>query len=247
MIAYLDSSALLDIVLGGAESPATFLDFEAFVSSELLAAGTMSDLQLRDEALTLMLAGHETTANWLTFTWLALSDHPDLAARMRDELDQTLGTRPVMPADRPQLPYTCAVLEEALRLWPPAWGIGRRARSERDLGTHTVPSQSLVSVCPYTMHRLPDLWEDPDRFDPQRWLDGRAAAVPRGGFIPFSDGPRKCVGEHFARAEALIIIATLARRWELRRVSDTPVRLDAKVTLRPHGRLPMRAVARRAP
>lgn len=214
--------------------------------SQLVAAGGMSDRQLRDEALTLMLAGHETTANWLTFTWLALADHPAVAQRMREELDAVLGTRVVSPADRDRLPYTGAVLEEALRLWPPAWGVGRRARTERELGDAAVQPGTVVSVCPFVMHRRPGLWDDPERFDPERWRDGRAATVPRGGFIPFSDGPRRCVGEHFARAEALVIVATLARRWELHRVSDEPIALDPKVTLRPRGPVPMRLVARAA-
>ena len=97
-----------------------------------------------------------------------------------------------------------------------------------------------MSACPYVMHREPALWDAPERFDPDRWLDGRTAGLPRGAFFPFSDGPRKCIGEHFARAEALLALATLARRWELRRETDSPVQLDAKVTLRPGGPVVMR-------
>ena len=203
-------------------------------------AGGMDATLLRDEVLTLMLAGHETTANWLTFTWLSITHDPGIGRRLRAELDRELGGRAATLADRERLPYTEAVLQEALRMFPPAWGIGRRARSARRLGGHPVPSGSVVSLCPYVLHRAPTLWDEPDRFDPDRWLDGRATRVPRGGFFPFSDGPRRCVGEHFARAEALLALATLARRWELDRVDGEPVRLEPKVTLRPRGEVAMR-------
>jgi len=212
--------------------------------STLIAArdesGHMDAELLRDEVLTLMLAGHETTANWLTFTWIALADHPDVGARMRAELDRELGDRTVTLADRERLPYTAAVLEEALRLYPPAWGIGRRALAPHEMDGVSLPRGALVSACPYVMHREPALWDEPERFDPDRWLDGRTAGLPRGAFFPFSDGPRKCIGEHFARAEALLALATLARRWELRRETSAPVQLDAKVTLRPGGPVVMR-------
>ncbi len=218
--------------------------------ADLIAAhdetGGMDAALLRDEVLTLMLAGHETTANWLTFTWIALAADPDIARRVRAELDRELGRRRVTLADRERLPYTAAVLEEALRLFPPAWGIGRRARTPRTLGDRIVPRRAVVSACPYVMHRAPALWDEPSRFDPDRWLDGRTADLPRGAFFPFSDGPRRCIGEHFARAEAVVALATLARRWELCRADDAPVRLDPKVTLRPLGPVAMRLRRRHA-
>lgn len=214
--------------------------------ADLIAArddcGGMGNELLRNEVLTLLLAGHETTANWLTFTWLALAEHPDVAVRLRQELDAKLGDRPATLADRDRLPLTHAVLQETLRLFPPAWGVGRRARADRELGGHTVPAGTVVSACQYVVHRDPALWDAPERFDPDRWLDGRAAGIPRGGFFPFSDGPRRCIGEHFARAEAVLILATLARRWEFQRISDAPVGLDPKVTLRPRGPQIMRTV-----
>lgn len=214
--------------------------------ADLIAAredcGGMGNELLRNEVLTLLLAGHETTANWLTFTWLALAEHPDVALRLRQELDAKLGDRPATLADRDRLPLTHAVLQETLRLFPPAWGVGRRARADRELGGHTVPAGTVVSACQYVVHRDPALWDAPERFDPDRWLDGRAAGIPRGGFFPFSDGPRRCIGEHFARAEAVLILATLARRWEFHRLADEPVGLDPKVTLRPRGPQIMRTV-----
>jgi cytochrome P450 len=214
--------------------------------ADLIAArdevGGIDNELLRNEVLTLLLAGHETTANWLTFTWLALAEHPDVAVRLRRELDAELGDRPATLADRDRLPFTHAVLQETLRLFPPAWGVGRRARSARELGGYAVPAGTVVSACQYVVHRDPALWDAPERFDPDRWLDGRADGVPRGGFFPFSDGPRRCIGEHFARAEAVLILATLARRWEFHRISDEPVGLDPKVTLRPRGPQIMRTV-----
>ncbi len=205
--------------------------------------GSMSDGLLRDEAVTLLVAGHETTANWLTFTWLALAENPGVQARLHDELDAAALDRPIGLEAAERLPYLRAVLEESLRLYPPAWGIGRRAVRDGDLGGHEVPEGAIVSICQYVMHRDPALWADPERFDPARWLDGRAEAVPRGAYFPFSDGPRRCIAEHFARAESLLVMATLARDWTLRRPAREPVVLDAKVTLRPRGGLPM--VARR--
>lgn len=209
------------------------------------AGAQMSGALLRDEALTLLIAGHETTANWLTFAWLALSDHPEVEGRLAGELEHGLTGRDVALEEAEGLPYLRAVLEETLRLYPPAWGIGRRALRDGDLAGHRVPKGAVISICQYTMHHDAALWDDPERFDPERWLDGRAAAVPRGGYFPFSDGPRRCIAEHFARAEALLVIATLARRWRLVRSEHEPVVLDAKVTLRPRGGL--RMTARRRP
>ena len=213
--------------------------------SVLLAArdddgSLISDAQLRDEAITLLIAGHETTASWLSFTWLALADRPDVEARLHAEIDQ-LADEPVTLERAERLPYLRAVLEETLRLYPPAWGIGRRAVDQRALGRHTVEKGAVVSICQYVMHRHPNHWPDPERFDPDRWLAGRPPGLPRGAFFPFSDGPRRCIAEHFARAEALIAVATVAGAWSLEHAGTAIGELDARVTLRPRGRLRMRA------
>jgi cytochrome P450 len=206
-------------------------------------AGLSAALQ-RDELVTLLISGHETTASWLAFTWLALAEHPDVEARLHEELDRELGHRPITLRDAARLPYLRAVLDESLRLYPPAWAIERRAMRPVDLGGCDIPPGSTLSLCQFAMHRDPRFWAAPERFDPDRWLDGRAAALPRGAFFPFADGPRRCIGEHFARAEAMTVIATLARRWQLRRASTEPVTLAAKITLRPRGELRMRTEAR---
>jgi cytochrome P450 len=145
------------------------------------------------------------------------------------------------------LPYLRGVLEEALRLYPPAWGLGRRALQPRELGGYPVPRGAILSMCQYAMHRDARFWPEATRFEPARWLDGRPPGLPRGAFFPFGDGPRRCIAEHFARAEAAIVMATLARRWRLARVDTAPVRLDPKVTLRPRGGLRMRVTARHGP
>jgi len=205
----------------------------------------LDDRLLRDEVLTLLVAGHETTASWLTFTWLALAEHPDVEARLHAELAAALGDAPVTLAAVEALPYLRAVLDESLRLYPPAWGVARRALRGCELSGHDVPRGSLVSICQYAIHRDPRFWRDPHRFEPERWLEGRPATVPRGAYLPFADGPRRCIAEHFARAEALLVVATLATGWRLRRADAAPVVLDAKVTLRPRGGLRMRVEARR--
>ncbi len=199
---------------------------------------------LRDEVVTLLLAGHETTANWLTFCWLALAEHPAVEARVHAELDDVLGAAPVQPGDLERLPYLRAVLEETLRLYPPAWGVGRRALERRSLGGFDVPERAVLGLSQFAVHRDARFWPAPERFDPERWLAPSAERVPRGAFFPFGDGPRRCIGEHFARAEAGIVMATLARTWSLDRVSHEPVELEAKVTLRPRGGLRMRVAAR---
>ena len=204
----------------------------------------IDDVLLRDEVVTLLLAGHETTANWLTFCWLALAEHPAVEARVHAELDDVLGAAPVQPGDLERLPYLRAVLEETLRLYPPAWGVGRRALERRTLGGFDVPARAVLGLSQFAVHRDARFWPAPERFDPERWLSPSAERVPRGAFFPFGDGPRRCIGEHFARAEAGIVMATLARAWSLDRVSHEPVELEAKVTLRPRGGLRVR-IARR--
>ena len=155
-----------------------------------------------------------------------------------------LGAAPVEPGDLERLPYLRAVLEETLRLYPPAWGVGRRALERRSLGGYDVPERAVLGLSQFAVHRDARFWPEPERFDPERWLAPSAERVPRGAFFPFGDGPRRCIGEHFARAEAGIVMATLARPWSLDRASHEPVELEAKVTLRPRGGLRMRVSAR---
>lgn len=196
----------------------------------------MTDRQVRDEALTLFLAGHETTANALAWTWWLLSEHPEAEAALHAELDDVLDGRPPSVLDLPHLPYTEAVLSESIRLRPPAWAIGRRAVRDHRARDVTIRAGSIVVVSPWLLHHDPRWWPEPDSFRPERWLPGANAERPRFAYVPFGAGPRVCIGEPFARMEGVLLLATIAQRWRLRLVPGHPVALQAMLTLRPrHG------------
>lgn len=204
----------------------------------------LSDEQVRDEALTLFLAGHETTAIALTWSWWLLSQHPAAEQALHEELDRVLGDRTPSVGDLPSLPYVQAVVSESIRLRPPAWAIGRTAVSETRAGDYPIPAGSIVVVSPWLMHHDPRWWPEPVAFRPERWLsDGTPER--RRAFIPFGGGPRVCIGEPFARLEAALLLATIGLRWRLRSRQDRPPELQAVITLRPRGGLRM-VVARRA-
>jgi cytochrome P450 len=194
----------------------------------------MTDLQLRDEIVTLMLAGHETTAATMTWIWYLLSEHLDVAEKLGAELDAVLGGRTPTVEDR--LPYTEQVIQEALRLYPPAWGIARQSLAEDELGGYRLPAGSVLALVTFVTHRLPELWEEPERFDPERFSPERSAGRPRFAYLPFGGGARQCVGASFAMLELRLCLAILAQRFRPRMVRDHPVVLDATFTLRPrHG------------
>jgi len=196
----------------------------------------LSDDQLADEMITLLLAGHGTTANALAWTWTLLSERPDAARALGLELEEVLGPRPPDLADLAALPYTRAVIQESMRLYPPAWIMGRRAVGEDALGEHVIPAGSVVAICPYTMHRDPRFWTHPDRFDPARFM---AEDTRPFVYFPFGGGPRVCIGQHLAMIELQLIVATVARRWALRLPDAHPVVPDRRFVLRPRGGLPM--------
>jgi len=196
----------------------------------------MDDRQLRDELITMVLAGHETTANLMSWTFDLLSRHPDVARRVREEAVRVLGDRDPVLEDMKALEYTRMVLEEALRLYPPAWAFERQAIAPDMLGEHPIEAGAIVGFCPYVLHRHPDHWENPEGFDPERFRPERAAKRPRYAYIPFGGGPRTCVGNHFAMMEAQIILAMIARDYALDLSPSHPVVLDPVITLRPkHG------------
>ncbi|MCS6800327.1 MAG: cytochrome P450 [Chloroflexota bacterium] len=216
--------------------------------SMLIAAaadGAMSDRHLRDEVLTLFLAGHETTANLLSWTMMLLAAHPAVAERLEEEVDCVLGDRTPTMDDLPRLRYAEMVLSESLRLYPPVWAMSRRALRDYHVGPYLLPAGSVVVVSPAVTHRDPRWYPDPDRFDPDRWLPEAVAARPKFSFFPFGGGSRQCLGEGFAWLEATIILATLVRRWRFLPVSELPPATEPLVTLRPKGRL-LLAVRRRA-
>jgi cytochrome P450 len=207
------------------------------VVSRLLAEGEdgtrLTDRQVRDEALTLVLAGHETTANALAWTWWLLAQHPDAERALHAELDALDGRAPAA-ADLPDLAFTRAVLSESIRLRPPAWAIGRRAMRAHVVGDVAIPAGAVVVVSPWLLHHDPRWWRDASAFRPERWL--RAPDHPRSAFVPFGGGPRMCIGESFARLEGTLVLATIAARWRLRLAPGPPVVPQAVVTLRPrHG------------
>lgn len=212
-------------------------------STDDSGAGFLSDDLLLDEALTLFLAGHETTANALTFTWLLLAQHPQAAARLHDEVDCVLGGHLPTYDAVPRLTHTGRVFREALRLYPPAWLIARDAVTSYRFGSLDVPANSTVFMSPFATQRDPRYWPDPERFLPERFADS-AVERPRFAFYPFGAGTRACVGEHFAWMEGTLLLATLAQRWQLHLASSQRVELWPQITLRPRRPLLMRVEAR---
>ncbi|MDS0137676.1 MULTISPECIES: cytochrome P450 [unclassified Amycolatopsis] len=209
--------------------------------STLLLAG-MTDEQARDEALTLLTAGIETTALALAWTFHELGRHPEIEARVHAELDEVLGGRPVTIEDLPRLTYTRQVVDEVLRQYP-LWMLMRRTLTEVDLGGTRLPEGAEVIVSPHALHHDPTSFADPDRFDPDRWTPERAAAVPKGAFVPFGAGTRQCIGNRFAQNEIVITLATVAARWRLVPVPGKPVRVKFTSAAYPES-LPMTVVPR---
>ena len=205
----------------------------------------MTDEQVRDEALTLFLAGHETTAIALTWSWWLLSLNPEAEARLHAELDGVLPDRVPSVGDLPSLPYTQAVISESIRFRPPAWAIGRTAIAGHRANGYAIDRGSIVVVSPWLLHHDPRWWPEPESFRPERWLDDDPER-PRYAFIPFGGGPRVCIGEPFARLEASMLLASIARRWRFASSTDREPGLQAVITLRPRGGLPMVALRRRA-
>jgi cytochrome P450/ubiquinone/menaquinone biosynthesis C-methylase UbiE len=196
----------------------------------------LSDRQVRDETITLLLAGHETTANLLSWTWFLLSQHPEVESRLHDELDDVLGGRVPTVDDLPRLVYTGMILNEAMRLYPPVWAMGRRAIHDYELDGYTIPAGSVVALNAYVMHHDPRFYPDPFRFDPERWSDDERRKRPKYAYFPFGGGPRVCLGEGFAWTEARLVLATLAQRWRLRLAQGHRVIAAPVLTLRPeHG------------
>ena len=206
----------------------------------------MDDQQVRHEAITLMLAGHETAAASLSWAWYLLARHPQALGRMREELDAVLGGRAPAVDDLPRLPYTRAVFDETLRLYPPAWGQPRESVEEDEIGGYRIPAGKIVMVCQWVTHRRPDLWERPDDFAPERFVGVGPGAFPPFAYYPFGGGARQCIGSHFALMEAQVILATLAQRFDVELEPGQTVLPDATFTLRPKQGIRMR-IRRRTP
>jgi len=199
----------------------------------------MSDHQMRDEVMTFVLAGHETTANALTWAWYLLCRHPHVERRLRDEVDGVLGRQLPGPDDLDRLPYARMVIEETMRLYPPLWGFPRQAVGDDVLGGYSIGRGAMLSLFPYLTHRDPRFWPDPMTFDPERFLPERCAERPRYAYLPFSGGPRLCIGREFALIEAQLALAMMVQRFRMRLADSRPVRAQARITLRPLGGLPV--------
>lgn len=209
------------------------------------SADSRSERQLLDEVITLFVAGHETTSNALTWTWLLLARNPDVAARLHAEADGVLGGRLPTLADLEQLPYTLMVLKEAMRLYPPAWSLnGRMAQEDVPVGDYVIAKDSYVLIPQWGLHHNPRLFPDPWRFDPERFSAENEPHIPRYAYLPFGAGPRVCIGNSFAMMEAHLILATVAQRFALHLMPDQTVRLNPQITLSNKGGMRMRLDAR---
>jgi cytochrome P450 len=194
---------------------------------------SMSNQQLRDEVITLLLAGHETTALNLSWSWYLLAQHPEVEAKLHAELDSVLGGRLPSASDLPKLQYTDKVIRETLRLYPPAWRIFRRTEEQLQVGEYILPAGSNIVLSQWVTQRDPRWFSEPTRFNPERWNEDAAAKLPRFAYFPFGGGPRVCIGAGFAMMEATLLLATIAQRYRMRLMSNQRVEPLASITLRP--------------
>jgi cytochrome P450 len=193
----------------------------------------MTDAQLRDEVMTLFLAGQETTALALSWTWYLLAEHPEVEDELVAELRKELGDRPLTVEDLPRLRYAEAVMNESMRLHPPAYVLGREAIRDTSVGGHRVSKGWTVFMAQSVLHRDPRWWHEPDRFRPKRWLDGSTKDLPKFAFFPFGGGPRMCIGNTFAMMETVIGLAEIARRFHFERTESAPLEPVPSITVRP--------------
>jgi cytochrome P450 len=195
--------------------------------------GSMTDAQLRDELMTLFLAGQETTAIALTWTWYLLCEHPEVDARLADELRRELGDRPLTVDDVPKLKFAEAVVLESMRLYPPAYLLGREAVRDVTIAGRVLKKGLTVFMAQWVTQRDPRWWPDPEQFRPERWLDGSTENLPKYAYFPFGGGPRICIGNTFAMMETVVVLAEIARRFRLQRLSFEPLTPVPSITLRP--------------
>jgi cytochrome P450 len=206
----------------------------------------MTDQQLRDEAVTIVLAGHETTANALSWTWYLLAQHPEVEVKLHAELDRVLGGRRPTTDDLRQLPYAEMVIKESMRLYPPIPSIARLAMEDTVIGGYPVPKGMIVSMAPHVIHRDPRWYPEPDEFRPERFTREFEKSLPKCAYLPFSTGPRICIGNSFAMMEAVLILATIAQRYQLAMVPGQTITPHAALTLRPQPNLQMTLTERPA-
>jgi len=197
----------------------------------------LHDKQIRDEILTMFLAGHETTANALAWTWYLLSEHPNVEKKLHEELNRVLdGTFPT-EENLPNLCYTRMVFAESMRMYPPVWTLGRRPEEEGfELGGYTIPQKSMILLSPYLMHHDERFFPDPEKFDPERFSPEEEAKRPKFAYFPFGGGNRRCIGENLAWTEGILVLATLAQHWRFRHIENHRIDLEPLISLKPrHG------------
>ncbi len=199
----------------------------------------MNDQQVRDEVMTLLLAGHETTSSTLTWIWYFLSQHPEVEQRLLEEVDRVLGGQPPTVDRLEDLPYTRRVIQETMRLYPAAFFLIRHTIADDEIGGYAVSANSLIFLMTHEVHRHPAIWEEPERFDPDRFTEERSAGRSRFAYFPFGGGPRICIGNSFAMMEAQLVLATVAQRYSLRLVPGHPVEPQVSLTTHPRYGLPM--------
>ncbi|WP_049985558.1 cytochrome P450 [Halobellus rufus] len=206
--------------------------------------GEQTQKQLRDELMTMLLAGHDTTALTLTYAWYLLSEHPTAEDRLHEELAEVCGDDPPTAADVRDLDYLERVIQESMRLYPPVYVIFREPKIDVELGGYRVPEGSAVMLSQWATHRSERWYDDPEAFDPDRWLPERRAERPRFAYFPFGGGPRHCIGKHLSMLEAKLILGTVAQRYELDYVGDGPLELRGSLTMHPADPMEMRLRAR---
>jgi cytochrome P450 len=219
-----------------ASRPADLLD--TLLEARYEDGSAMPVQQLRDEVMTLLLAGHETTAVSLSWIWFLLSNHPEAEQQLWAELHQVLNGRSPTLQDLATLPYTERVVKETMRLYPPVWAITRTAIKDCEIGGYRVPAKSSVVMSQWVMHRDARYYDEPERFLPNRWLDERYRKAPRFSYFPFGGGPRICIGSSFASTETELVLATIAQKYQIRLVSSDPVQPTPSITLRPRNGIP---------
>ena len=214
--------------------------------AEMLAAknaeqdARLNNRWLRDEVVTLLLAGHETTANALTFCLYLLARHPNVQQRLYSEIQAVIAQRQISLSDLERLPYTTQVIQESMRLYPPIWALERFVKNDAQLGGYHIPGGSTLFISIYAMHRHTELWQDAEKFNPDRFAEKNAT----GAYMPFGMGPRMCLGMNFALQEALIILVSLLQKFEVVQVSPQEVQVEAGITLRVAGQLPLQLILR---
>jgi cytochrome P450 len=204
----------------------------------------LTDIQVRDEAMTIFLAGHETTANAIGWSWYLLSQHPEIETEFHHELDRVLDRRVPRMDDVANLKLTSQIFSEALRLYPPLWAVGRRAIRECRIGDCTIPARAVVVLSAYVTQRDPRWFPNPEKFDPSRWTPEARAARPKFSYFPFSAGSRSCLGEQFAGMEGVLALATVGQKWQLHLVPEQKIALQPQLTLRARDGIKMRVKPR---